>query len=177
MDDQTSVSKTQRKRDSLALQELGEELTRLSPDRLAELDLPEPLLQAILEAGRIGKFGAQRRQRQYIGRLMHDVDSKAIAARLEFWKGNSLAATTYLRLLERWRERLLEDEGALGELAQAYPVSDTQRLRQLLRNTRREHDEGKPRRSYRALYQELRRIIPDPSAGAALTIHPDATAG
>jgi ribosome-associated protein len=98
---------------------------------------------------------------------MHEVDSQAIAARLEFWNGNSHAATTYLHVLERWRTRLLEDEASLGELAQAYPGSDTQRLRQLVRNTRREHDEGKPPRSYRALYQELRRIIPEPSTATA----------
>ena len=174
MDDQTTVSKTQRKRDSLALQELGEELTRLSQEQLAELNLPEPLLQAVLEAKHIGKFGAQRRHRQYIGRLMHEVDSQAIAARLAFWKGSSRAATTYLHGLERWRTRLLEDEAALGELAETYPGSDTQRLRQLVRNTRREHDEGKPPRSYRALYQELRRIIPEPSTGAASVIHASA---
>jgi ribosome-associated protein len=167
MDDQTTVSKTQRKRESLALQELGEELAQLSREQLAELNLPEPLLQALLEAKQIDKFGAQRRQRQYIGRLMHEVDSQAIAARLEFWKGSSRAATTYLHVLERWRTRLLEDEAALGELAQVYPGSDVQRLRQLVRNVRREHDEGKPPRSYRALYRELRRIIPAPSTAAA----------
>lgn len=162
MDDQTTVSKTQRKRDSLALQELGVELTKLTQQQLTELNLPEPLLQAVLEAKRIVRFGAQRRQRQYIGRLMHEVDSQAIAAQLEFWKGSSRAATAYLHTLERWRTRLLEDEGALAELARTYPGSDMQRVRQLLRNAQREHDEGKPPRSYRELYQELRRIIPEP---------------
>ena len=172
MDDQTAVSKTQRKRDSLALQELGVELSKLNPEQLAELNLPEPLLQALLEARHIGKHGAQRRQRQYIGRLMHEVDSEAIAARLEFWKGNSRAATTYLHVLERWRTRLLEDEAALAELTQAYPGSDTQRLRQLVRNAKREHDEGKPPRSFRELYQELRQIIPEAAAGTAGNLPP-----
>lgn len=162
MDEQTTISKTQRKRDSLALQELGEELTRLTQERLAELALPEPLLDAVLAAKGISKFGALRRQLQYIGRLMQDADGEAIAARLAFWKGSSRAASAHLHLLERWRARLLEDAHALRELAEVYPGCDTQRLHQLVRNARREHDEGRPPRSYRALFQELRRILPDP---------------
>ena len=167
MDEQTVISKTQRKRDSHALQSLGEELTELTQEQLAELALPERLLDAVLAAKTITKFGALRRQLQYIGRLMHDVDGKAIAARLEAWKGQSRAATAHLHLLERWRTRLLDDETALEDLAAAYPGRDTQKLRELVRNVQRERDEGKPPRSYRALFQELRRIVPDPVNNAA----------
>ena len=167
MDEQTVISKTQRKRDSHALQSLGEELTELTQEQLAELALPERLLDAVLAAKTITKFGALRRQLQYIGRLMHDVDGKAIAARLEAWKGQSRAATAHLHLLERWRTRLLDDETALDDLAAAYPGCDTQQLRELVHNVQRERVEGKPPRSYRALFQELRRIVPDPLDNAA----------
>jgi ribosome-associated protein len=167
MDEQTVISKTQRKRDSHALQSLGEELTQLTQEQLLELALPERLLDAVLAAKTITKFGALRRQLQYIGRLMHDVDGKAIAARLEAWKGQSRAATAHLHLLERWRTRLLDDETALGDLAAAYPGCDTQKLRELVHNVQRERGDGKPPRSYRALFQELRRIVPDPLDNAA----------
>jgi len=167
MDEQTVISKTQRKRDRHALQSLGEELTELTQEQLAELALPERLLDAVLAAKTITKFGALRRQLQYIGRLMHDVDGKAIAARLEAWKGQSRAATAHLHLLERWRTRLLDDETALDDLAAAYPGCDTQQLRELVHNVQRERVEGKPPRSYRALFQELRRIVPDPLDNAA----------
>jgi ribosome-associated protein len=163
----TPDSKTQRKRESTALQELGAALTRLAPERLEELQLPERLRDAVLEATRITKFGALRRQLQYIGRLMHEVDSAAIAARLELWQGHSRAATAHLHLLERWRTRLLEDETALSELAALHPGCDLQRLRQLVRNVRREQEEGKPPRSYRALFQALRATIPEPRAGSS----------
>ena len=167
MDEQTVISKTQRKRDSHALQSLGEELTQLTQEQLAELALPERLLDAVLAAKTITKFGALRRQLQYIGRLMHDVDGKAIAARVEAWKGRSRAASAHLHLLVRWRTRLLDDEAALGDLAAAFPGCDMQKLRELVRNVQRERDEGKPPRSYRALFQELRRIVPDPLDNAA----------
>jgi len=156
--DQATVSKTQRKRASLALQDLGKELTRLTPEQLAELELPDRLLDAVLAAQRINKFGALRRQLQFIGRLMHDVDAEAIAARLRTWRGVSREANAHLHRLERWCARLL--------LAESLPGCDTQRLRQLVRSARREELEGKPPRSSRALFQELRRILP-PDPGTA----------
>lgn len=159
--DQATISKTQRKRTSLALQDLGEELTRLSAAQLAELGLPDRLLDAVLAAQRISKFGALRRQLQYIGRLMHEVDAEAIAARLRCWRGDSRATNAYLHRLERWRARLLQEEAALEELAESFPGCDTQKLRQLVRSARREEIEGKPPRSSRSLLQELRRILPN----------------
>jgi len=163
--DQTTPSKTQRKRDSLALQDLGQELTRLTAQQLAELDLPDRLVDAVLAAQHISKFGALRRQIQYIGRLMHEVDAEAIRARLRTWQGVSREANAHLHRLERWRARLLQDETALEELARRFPGCDTQRLRQLVRSARREESEGRPPRSYRSLFQELRRILPpDPGA-------------
>lgn len=156
-------SKTQRKRASTELQELGEELTQLSPQQLRQLDLPERLLDAVLAAQGIAKskFGALRRQRQYIGRLMHEVDAAAIASRLQAWRGSSLETTAYLHRLERWRERLLADDAALAELIERYPDADTQRLRQLLRNARVEQEQGRPPRSFRALFQALKQLIPE----------------
>src|SRR5215510_178786 len=86
------ISKTQRKRQMLKLQALGEALTVLTEAQLAELELPERLLDALVAAKRVQKFGARRRQLQYIGRLMREVDAEAVAARLDAWQGASRAA-------------------------------------------------------------------------------------
>ena|SRR6185503_2211227 len=161
VEESNPISKTQRKREMLELQTLGEDLTRLTEAQLAELELPERLLDAVLAARRISKFGALRRQLQYIGRLMRDVDSDTIAARLDAWKGTSREATAHLHLLERWRERLLVDDAALFELAQSFPGCDIQKLRILIRNARREREAAQAPRSFRALFQELRVLIPD----------------
>jgi ribosome-associated protein len=155
------ISKTRRKREMHARQELGEELVALSEAQLAQLDLPEKLLDAVLMARRIQKFGALRRQLQYVGRLMRDVDSVAIAAQLDVWKGQSRGATARLHVLERWRERLLDSDNAVGELAAAYPGCDVQHLRTLVRNTRRERALGAAPKSARELFQALKEIIPD----------------
>jgi ribosome-associated protein len=157
------TSKTQRKREMLERQEIGEELVALPEPRLHELDLPERLLDAVLEAKRMRSFGARRRQLQYIGRLMRDTDSVAIAAKLTAWKGQSREATAYLHAIERWRERLLRDDEAVSELVAAHPQADVQRLRALVRNARREHTLGQPPASFRELFQALKSIIPEHS--------------
>lgn len=157
------VSKTRRKQEMHALQDMGEQLIQLDIKRLAELDLPETLADAILEAKRIRKHGALRRQRQLIGKLMRDVDPAPIQEKLDAWNGLSSQHTAWLHLLERWRERLLADELALGELGQKYPTADLQQLRLLTRNAEKERLANKPPKSFRTLFQELQKIIPEGS--------------
>lgn len=159
MEDEVRTSKTQRKREMQALQDLGEELVALSSEKLAELDLPTLLLDAVLAARRISKFGALRRQMQYVGRLMREVDAAPIRARLDAWNGVSTAENARQHLIERWRTRLIEDELALADLVNEFPRADTQRLRTLIRNVKREAEAGKPPKSFRELFQELRGLI------------------
>jgi len=162
MEEELQISKTQRKREMQALQDLGEELVALGADKLAELELPTRLLDAVLDAKRISKFGALRRQMQYLGRLMRDADADAIRSRLDVWKGTSVAETARVHAIERWRTRLIEDELALGQLLDQYPRADAQRLRALVRNIKREAAAKKPPRSFRELFQELRSIFEIP---------------
>lgn len=158
MDDpeQRPPSKTQRKKAMHALQSLGETLVDLSADQLDRLDLPETLHDAVVEAGRIRSREGRRRQLQYIGRLMRDVETAELAERLALLQGESDAAKAEFHALERWRARLLEDDAALTDWLAAHPGSDAQLLRQLVRNARRETTEGKPPRASRALFRLLR---------------------
>ncbi len=155
------LSKTKIKQQMHDLQDIGEQLVALSNDKLAELDLPEKLADAINDMKRINKFGAQRRQLQYIGKLMRDVDPAPIIAKLEAWAGSSREHNAWLHQMERWRDRLLEDEQALTELLAAHPEADAQRLRSLIRNAHKEKELGKPPKSYREIFQVLREIIPE----------------
>lgn len=163
-EDVVEISKSQRKRESHSLQDIGEELVALSAERLSALDLPQILLDAVLDAKRISKFGALRRQMQYVGRLMREVDPDPIRARLDAWKGVSTEETARLHRMERWRTRLLEDDRALEELLAEHPGADSQRLRALVRNVQREAAAGKPPKSFRELFQALREIF-DSKAG------------
>jgi len=159
-DEITPISKTKRKKAMDELQDLGGALVELSQDRLKQLDLPDTLRTAIKDAKKLTNArGAQRRQLQYIGKLMREVDPEPIQARLDAWSGVSKEETVKLHLLERWRERLLENESALGEFLNNYSDVDVQYLRTLIRNAHKERDANKPPKSSRALFKFLREII------------------
>ena len=124
--------------------------------QIKNLLLDDKLRNAILEAKRIGSHEARRRQMQYVGRLMREVDAAPIRAQLEAITGSNAKAAAAHRRLEAWRAKLLADEGALTEFAAAFPGSDLQRLRTLIRNAKREKDAGKPPRAYRDLFRMIK---------------------
>ena len=156
LNDDDKPSKSQKKREMEALQDLGAELVELGRERLAKIDLPEDLRDAVRDAQRFTKHEARRRQLQYIGRLMRGIDAAPIRAALDEIKGVSAAATARMHALERLRTRLLEDENVLGEIAGQHPGADLQHLRQLRRNALKEQLQNKPPRAYRELFRVLR---------------------
>jgi ribosome-associated protein len=141
-----------------ALQALGARLVELNKERLAKIDMPEELRDAVRDAQRMSKHEARRRQLQYIGRLMRDVDPAPIQEALDELDGVSAAANARQHALERLRERLLEDEGVLEEIGRRHTTADFQRLRQLRRNALKERAEGKPPRAFRELFRVLREL-------------------
>jgi len=150
------VSKTRRKQEMHELQALGAALVELAESRLSALGLDADLLQAVVEAKRIRAHGAKRRQLQYIGRLMREVDAAPIRAALAAIEGHSAQAAAQQRRAEAWRERLLGDDQALTEFAAEHPAADLQALRTLIRNARKELKEAKPPRAARELFRLIR---------------------
>ena len=150
------VSKTKRKQEMADLQKLGAKLVELPEVQIADMPMDEQLRDAVLEAKRIKSHEAKRRQMQYIGRLMRDVDPAPLRARLEAITGHSAQAAAQHRRLEAWRERLLADDGALTAFAAEHPGADLQALRTLIRNTRKEQKEAKPPRAYRELFRLIK---------------------
>ena len=126
-------SRSEKKRQSLALQNMGEELTRLGPQEVKNLDLPADLKEALQLYARIGDHEGRRRQMQFIGRVMREIDPAPIRAMLDARREVSAAATAALHQAEQWRDRLLTaDQGELAGLvetlltARALPEQDTE---------------------------------------------------
>lgn len=151
-------SKSQRKRDMTALQKLGNELVQLSPEQLARVPLPDAVVEAIRDWRRFSKHEAKRRQMQFIGRLMRDVDAEPVRAALEAFKGTSRAESARFQRLERLREDFLADEQVAGRIVETWPEADLQRLRSLRRNALREREQHKPPRASRELFRILREL-------------------
>jgi len=154
-------SKTKVKKQMHDLQDIGEKLVELSKEHLAEIEIPDNLREAVREVKRIKSFGAIKRQMQYIGKLMRDIDPAPILAKLSEWNGTSRQHIAWLHQVERWRDRLLEQPDALTELLAAYPGADVQHLRSLIRNAVKEKELNKPPKSYREIFQVLRDLIPE----------------
>jgi len=166
-------SKTKRKQAMDALQQLGVELVALNKSQIAQLNLPEQLLDAVLEGKRLTKHEAIRRQMQYIGKIMRGVDPEPIQRQLDAWNGVSQQATAHMHHLERWRERLLADDEVLSEFLSTHPGCDAQQLRTLIRNTRKEQAANRPPASYRALFRWLRETLQTPTTTDASAVSPD----
>ncbi|NOZ53849.1 MAG: DUF615 domain-containing protein [Gammaproteobacteria bacterium] len=154
------ISKSQKKREMTALQQLGKSLVALSPAQLKKMLLPAMLEEAIINAKTIQQHGAKRRQLQYLGRLMREVDADAIKSQFDLITQHSKQATTQLHKIERWRERLInEGDSALNEFIQLHDTADRQHLRQLIRRTQAEINTKKSRQAYRKLFQQLKECL------------------
>ncbi|HWI84429.1 ribosome biogenesis factor YjgA [Ramlibacter sp.] len=134
-------SKTDLKRESAQLQKTGEALLTLRGDLMQRLQLPEKLVEALGEARRITNFEGKRRQMQFVGKLMRGLDEdtlQAIRAALDEQQQGSAGEALALHRAEQWRDRLIESEEALGPWLRAYPATDTQQLRALIRQARKD---------------------------------------
>lgn len=150
-------SRSQRKRDVEALQKLGEEIIGLTKAQRDQLPLPDHLRAAIEDATTITAHGALKRQRQYIGKIMRDVDAEPIRTALQALREHGHASAARFQELERWRDRLIaEGDEALGEALHKFTQADRNQLRQLVRNAQKEIASGAAPKSSRALFRYLR---------------------
>ena len=165
----TGPSKTARKHEMHALQDLGEALIALDPKRLAILDLPDRLIDAIAIARGIRAHEGRRRQIQFIGKLMRTVDPEPVRAAIALWTSGSDAERVIFAQLERWRERVLADDTALDVLLQEHPGADRQALAALIHEARTERERGGPPLRYRELFRVLKTVLGSrpPSQGPA----------
>ena len=163
-------SRTDLKRESDELQKLGEELLTLRADLMARLDLSEKLKDAVVEARRITNFEGKRRQMQFIGKLMRLLTPEVLQSvreALAEQRAPSAQETQLLHAAEQWRDRLLADDEAVAQWINTFAQTDTQQLRALVRQARKDakpldktaESQGlAPRqgRAYREIFQFVR---------------------
>lgn len=151
-------SKSQKKRDAHALQDIGTQLVALSAEQLKRIDMPDSLRIAIAETQRTRSHEGLRRQMQYVGKVMRGIDTAPLIEALDVIRGQSAAAVAREHMLERMRERLMADEQVLGDIAAQWPGADLTRLRTLRRNALREREQNRPPRAFREIFRELRQL-------------------
>lgn len=162
-------SKSRLKQQMHELQTLGAELAALPADRLAAIALPDALRQAIADYLRTKSHEGRRRQMQFIGKQMRLADAAPLREAVAAYKLGSAQDTLALHETERWRDELIADEAAATRWAQAYPQSDLQQLRSLVRAARK--DAAAPEQRHGRAYRELFQFIKPWLAGAAEPSH------
>jgi ribosome-associated protein len=155
------ISKSRRKRESHALQDLGEALVVLPAEQLARIELPEKLRNAVLEARSITKHEARRRQMQYIGKLMRLIDAEPIRSQVEAIHAPSEQATALFHLAERWRAELLANEGAIAGFSREFPAADAGVVARLVAQAKAERQAGRAPKHFRELFQYVNGLVQD----------------
>lgn len=163
------ASRTDQKRESTELQLLGESMLTLRSDLREKLELPEKLSDALDEVRHITNFEGRRRQMQFVGKLMRKLDEEAVAAiraALETQHKGSAEERLTLHEAENWRDALIADtDDATQRWMTTFPSTDSQQLRALLRQARKDavpaQLDGAPRhgRAYREVFQLVRTTL------------------
>ena len=163
-DEDLGPSKSQLKRDAKDLVAMGEKLLKVPEQQLHQIDLPD-VVDAVLEAKKITKGNARKRQLQYIGKLLRKSDTAALVQLLNRFDASTIEHATQFHQLEDWRERLIGgDATAMEEITTQYPNTNRQHLRSLTRNAIREREAlesnpGKPPVQFRKLFQYLKTLL------------------
>jgi ribosome-associated protein len=161
MEDDDFISKTRRKRQMKDLQDVGADLVKLSPEVLARLDLPEQLRDAVEACRTVTKHEARRRQIQYIGRIMRDIDAGPIAEQLARLEAPTKRHTALFHLAEKWRKELMEDADTVARFVKEFPGTDPNKLRSLIESAHAELDGDRPPKKYRELFHVVNAIVQD----------------
>lgn len=151
-------SKSAMKRANLALQQLGEDLTRLGPSELEALPLDERLLEAVIEARQMKSHSALRRQRQLIGKLMRTADADAIRAVLARQGQREREEQRRFHAAEDWRDRICAEGTPAVTAFAAETGRDGQSLQALVAELRSASDTQRrsiSRRIFREVHDSL----------------------
>jgi ribosome-associated protein len=157
--DEAKPSRSQIKRDHLALQVLAEQLLALPRDLLQGLSLGESTWAAIDETARIKDRRALRRHYKRIANCLARENTEPLQSLLDQRAAQDRQAVALQHQAERWRERLLEQgDDALAELIDAFPEIDRQQLRSLVRAARRDAERDRPD-APRRLFRFIRGVL------------------
>ena len=168
-------SRTELKRESTELQKLGEDLLDLRADLLEALVLPDKFVDALAEAQRITNFEGKRRQMQFIGKLMRQMEPEvlqSIRSALDMQHSGSAEQSRALHLAESWRDRLVSEEPAFESWVASYPQTDAQQLRAQIRQARKDAKPERPGeavrhgKAYREIFKTVRAALDAEPVGA-----------
>ena len=153
------VSKTELKKDSKKIQAFGKKISELSLDEINSFNFTDSIFNAIKEYKLIKSNAAKKRQVQYLGKLLREIDLTSAYLQMEQLKNGSQLEIRNNHMVEAWRDKLIQDKEALTELINHFPDIDIQKIRQLVQNAIKEKNEKKSPKYYRLIFKCLKENI------------------
>ena len=164
-------SKTKIKQQLADLRDLGQHIVALPDSRVKQLPMSERLYDAVMICRKVTAHGGRKRQLQYIGKLLREEPEENMAnirGKLAAFAGESQEENAKFQAMERWRDRLLAQDSAVAAFLQAYPNIEIQRLRQLVREARKDATALKPPKHARELFKLIRETVENNESGGNL---------
>ena len=153
------ISKTQLKKLAKDIEDFGYKLTLLTDEQIQGLCLTEDIKEAIYEYKKIKSNSAKKRHRQYLGKLLRDIDLSLVNEDYQRIQNHSLIAKQAFHEIENWRDQLINDESKFKDFIDIYPKTDIQKCRALLKNAIKETQIDQTKKAQRLFFKYLKEVI------------------
>lgn len=156
---ETGISKTKLKKDSKNIQELGNKISKLSINKIELFKFSPNIFDAIINLKKIKSNSAKKRQIQYLGKLLREIDLSNAFLTMENLKVSSQREVKRNHIAEKWRDELLKKNDSITKFINQYPDIDKQSLRQTIVNAQKENLNNSQPKYSRQLYKIIKDII------------------
>tara|TARA_B110001454_G_C12497262_1_gene341144 strand:+ start:169 stop:660 length:492 start_codon:yes stop_codon:yes gene_type:complete len=156
LDKNSVISKTELKKDSKKIQEFGRRISELTINNIEAFKFPSNIYEATIDLKNIKSNSAKKRQVQYLGKLLREIDLTDAFLIMKQLKVSSQKEIQRNHIIEDWRDKLLSNNDSITQFVDEYPKIDRQSLRQTISNAQK--DNKSPKYS-RQLFKLIKDII------------------
>jgi len=162
-DDENYISKSDIKKEAKELQEFAKKLVALSKSQRAQLTASDELQEAFKLADKISnKPDALRRHMQFMAKVLRDEDLDALRKEHANFLSPHNQSEKFVKQVETWRTNLIEKgDKAINQFIDKCPGVERQKMRQLVRQAKKELEKEKPGKSYKELFQYIKQNLAD----------------
>jgi len=159
LDKDSVISKTELKKDSKKIQQFGRKISELTINNIEEFKFPLNIYEATIDLKNLKSNSAKKRQVQYLGKLLREIDLTDAFIIMKQLKVSSQKEIQRNNIIEGWRNKLLNNNNSITEFVDEYPEIDRQSLRQTISNAQKEKIKNKPPKYSRQLFKLIKDII------------------
>ncbi|MDC0127000.1 DUF615 domain-containing protein [Methylophilaceae bacterium] len=153
------ISKTELKKESKKIQQFGRKISELTISNIEAFKFPINIFEATIELKNLKSNSAKKRQVQYLGKLLREIDLTDAFLIMKQLKVTSQKEIQSNHIIEGWRDKLLSNNNSITEFVEKYPQIDRQSLRQTISNAQKEKEGNKPPKYLRQLFKLIKDIV------------------